>query len=466
MAIVFDSKFESDLSGWSSTISGTGGAIAHDTPGLAGTAGLAKFSYTANTTAAFLERTFTNTATVLRSRFYLDQSGVDLPINGRNISIWHLRGGTGDASRVAWVVIRRDDGVPRRIRLGRWDDSAVFGSTDVDISTLVPEWIEIRATKSSTDATSDATLTMYFGGGDFNPNGEQVAQLTGFLSWAKFEAADRIRIGMTPGWTDDISASVLLLDEVVLRDDDTPIGPLSGAALSAAIAAGVTAFGSLASGWPLASSVMVAMVSAASLRLGHTLAVSQAMTMTTDGTLQRGLRLAALLTHTLSPSGSLAIGQRVAAHLAAALSSSGTIASGSQVAALVAMMHEQGGHLTIGQHMAASEDMVVVQGGTLSMGQRLGTELAMAMVQDGDLLTAVELGGALALTVTVAGEMMTGRMLSAALDLSMEVDGLLVIPPATVYGVLARVTNERLLLASVTNERLLMASVEQERLTI
>lgn len=227
MAIVFNSKFESDLSGWSSTVSGTGGAIEHDTTGLAGTAGLAKFSYTANTTAAFLERTFTNTATVLRSRFYLDQTNVSLPFSSNAIYIWQLRAGTGEASRIAGVQIRRDVSDPRLVRLVRWNDSATLASTDVDISTLVPEWIEIRATKSSTDATSDATLTMYFGGGDFNPNGEQVAQLTGFLSWAKFEAVDRVRIGMTVLNVNSISASELLQDEVVLRDDDTPIGPVS-----------------------------------------------------------------------------------------------------------------------------------------------------------------------------------------------------------------------------------------------
>lgn len=212
MAEVFDIGHESDLSEYTSTVT-DGGDLSQGTPGLAGTSGRMECLLD-DTTAIYGEKEFTQlTSTSYRFRFYLDINSLTMG-SANQFYVCQLLDNGSNRARVALGY----DGSNYEIKAGVDDDSSTEQDTAFYDVTDEPHYIEVLITYASSDVASDGTLDLWI-------DGVSQEQVTG-IDLYDFSKPDEARLGAVSG-IDAATSGTFYLDEFILRDDDTEIGPVS-----------------------------------------------------------------------------------------------------------------------------------------------------------------------------------------------------------------------------------------------
>lgn len=171
-----------------------------------------------STTATYALITFTQfTSAALRFRFYLDPNTLTID-DGDMFTILHMF--QSDSSRV--VLQLRYDSPNYRVRAGvrldndNWETTAYYNITDL------PHYIEVLLQYATGPNDDNAELTLWV-------DGAQQENKTD-LDIYDITKIDRARFG-APFQLDPNTEGTFYLDEFVLRDDDTEIGPVAAAPL-------------------------------------------------------------------------------------------------------------------------------------------------------------------------------------------------------------------------------------------
>ena len=219
---VFNSSLEANLDAWTPAVTGGVASVSHVTPGLAGTAGAARFIFDSSTSNCILIRTIAamTTQTDARFRAYLTIDSLTL---GDTQSFYALAWNEGTT---VWggCQLRFASG-SLFVRHVRRTDGLTFGSNDVNITTNKPAWIELWYKKATTNSSNDAISRMYFGGGAFAATGELVSTLSGYDFFDAFLLPTTFRFGISVVSVSG-SSGTLRFDEIAFRDDDAVIGAL------------------------------------------------------------------------------------------------------------------------------------------------------------------------------------------------------------------------------------------------
>lgn len=220
MAELFNMQFETDLSEFTSTTDADGDMSQSAGAALGGTTGGVALLFD-NTTAMYGQKTITTftTETAYGVRWYMDKNDHSIP-SGQGYDLLKVQNSSGvyDTTKVEF----RNIGGVYNIRHHLGNDS--FGLTTENIVyTTAPLWIEIQVTKASSNVASDATSTMYFGGGSYSADGEaQGSGLSGADLYDVFSGINRMRIGGISN-IDSSTTGTLYIDEIVFRNDNTRI---------------------------------------------------------------------------------------------------------------------------------------------------------------------------------------------------------------------------------------------------
>lgn len=151
---------------------------------------------------------------VMRTAFWTDLSSFNIGSNNDGIRLHEFSDGSNSVSRLQLLL---NGGVIKLRHIYYNDDGS---STAVNVAFGAFDWIELRNTRSSGLAVTDAVSQVYCGGGDYAELGELLHEITGISNYTRFEKSKH-HLGMRVG-NASVSGS-LIVDEWTLRNDDTPI---------------------------------------------------------------------------------------------------------------------------------------------------------------------------------------------------------------------------------------------------
>ena len=158
-----------------------------------------------------------------RYRFYFDPNGVSMG-NGDEFRLVDFC----DGGSVRQFVDVEYSGSAYNIRAQVVDDVGGWDTTGNQAITDAPHYIEVLVEYASSNVASDGRVTLWI-------DGSQEGQITG-LDIYDVSKPDRARMGAVQG-LEGTTSGTIYLDEFVLRDDDTAIGPASYGGSVAPVAA-------------------------------------------------------------------------------------------------------------------------------------------------------------------------------------------------------------------------------------
>lgn len=225
MGEVFNIRHETDLSEYTSTQTDSGDLSQSESAALAGSAG-GLLCTIDDQNAIYGEKTFTELSNgAYRFRFYVDPNGLTMASADGFVCAWLLNGSSNRA-----LIIFHYDGSNYDVFLRVYDDAVSTNDTAYyDISDS-EHYIECRITYASSAEASDGTAELFI-------DGVSQEELTG-LDLYDLSEPDKARLGACYG-VDVGTSGTLYLDEFVLRDDATEIGPVSSSVAVPVISAGI-----------------------------------------------------------------------------------------------------------------------------------------------------------------------------------------------------------------------------------
>jgi len=211
---VFNIRHETDLSEYDSTVV-DGGDLSQDAAAaLGGTSGGLKCVLD-DTNVIYGHKDFVQLAgTAYRYRFYVDPNGLTMA-NWDNFMLCALRDGGSTRSD---VFLQRDNASHYEIAAFVLDDTSTWQSTSYYDVTDAEHYVEILVQYASSDIASDGSLTLWIDGAQQ----EQVGSLDIYDVSQPQDADLGAVFGIDAG-----TSGTFYLDELVLRDDNTEIGPYS-----------------------------------------------------------------------------------------------------------------------------------------------------------------------------------------------------------------------------------------------
>jgi len=218
MAVLFNITHDANnLDEYDSTVT-DGGDLSTGTPGLAGTTAKMQ-ALIDDTTVIYGQKDFTQiTSAAYRFRLYIDPNTITIPsFNSFFICDVSCSGG-----QLARVLLYYQTGYGYRLQVSHQDDDYAAHSTSFYSITDAEHYVEVLVTWASSALAHDATVTLWI-------DGDQKEQLTGLDIFNRGKP-NRALLGATAG-VDAGTAGTLYLDEFVLRDDDTEIGPVAAPAI-------------------------------------------------------------------------------------------------------------------------------------------------------------------------------------------------------------------------------------------
>ena len=221
MAELFNLQNESDLSGWTSTVTSGGSIVQSGGSALGGSSGGIELQRpSGGTSSQYLVKTFTalTSQTVFRYRFYLDRNTLAMT-NADAHDIWQVYSAS-DASARARLTLLYSNTPKFRLRTSLRNDAG--SETNSSILEIGDTWsfdrIEIRVAKASNGTgANNGTLTVYLDGSESATLGVSGVDIFDLFDF------DETRLGHVAGLESGVTGT-MYLDEVVARDDDTTIG--------------------------------------------------------------------------------------------------------------------------------------------------------------------------------------------------------------------------------------------------
>jgi hypothetical protein len=225
MALVFTLDFEeNDLSDFSRTTNGEDLA-ANATAALVGNYGM---EVTCDDTSIhYGEKDFTNSQVHVRYRFYFDISNLTMADGDAfDFDAITLDGSYSGITNFSYVVVRRS-GVNYEIRANFRDDSASTNFTTWTAFTKASShYVEFYSKRETADGNNDGIGRLYLDGV------ETGGSFTNLQNFNIFPTMTRYDFGIKD--QDTGTTSSFYLDDAILRDDDTEIGP-AGADLNISV---------------------------------------------------------------------------------------------------------------------------------------------------------------------------------------------------------------------------------------
>lgn len=221
MAELFNLQNESDLTGWSSTVT-SGGAIVQSVGAALGSTsgGIELQRPSGSTSSQYLVKTFTalTSQTVFRYRFYIAKNTLAMT-NDDAHNLWEVYSASNASTRARFTLLWNTTPKFRLRSSLRNDAGTETHSSVVDLGdTWSFSWVEIRITKASNGSgANDATLKVYLDGVE-----DTNLAVSGVDLFDLFDF-DETRIGHCAGLESGVTGT-MYLDEVAARDDDTVIG--------------------------------------------------------------------------------------------------------------------------------------------------------------------------------------------------------------------------------------------------
>ncbi len=241
MAIILDIDHEAgDLSEWDYLTTDGGDMSAAAGAALAGSNyGMSLLIDDTNVLRATAAFTPGGGATSLRFRFYIDPNSLTMANGDSFLLLTLLTNGSATILEI-WMEYSSST---YQFRVVYRDDAATTVETDAGLTFSDAEhYVEVLINRATTDSSSDADFEVWIDGGP-------VASASGVDLYDAFNDAAYIRMGAHYG-IDAGTSGTFYLDEIVLRDDDTEIGPVSsgvtitpaaGSAVAATVLGGVSA---------------------------------------------------------------------------------------------------------------------------------------------------------------------------------------------------------------------------------
>jgi len=166
-----------------------------------------------DTSALYGRVDFSLSSSEFRYRFYFDPNGVSMG-NGDEFRLVDFC----DSGSIRQFVDVEYSGGAYNIRAQIVDDGGGWDTTGNQAITDAPHYIEVLVEYASSSVASDGRVTLWI-------DGVQEAQVTG-LDIYDVSKPDQARMGAAQG-LEATTSGTIYLDEFVLRDDDTAIGPAS-----------------------------------------------------------------------------------------------------------------------------------------------------------------------------------------------------------------------------------------------
>lgn len=211
MAEIFNIRHETDLSEYTSTVT-DGGDLSQSAAAALASSNGGLSCLVDDTNAIYGQKDFTQlTNTEYRFRFYIDPN--NMTVAGAFV-ICRLR----DATTTRCYVSFTYDSGNYRIRAIVKKDDFAYSSTSYYNVTDAEHYVEVLVEYASGAAANDGTLTLWI-------DGSQQEQVTN-LDIYDISKPDVAQLGPCSA-LDAGTSGTLYLDEFVLRDDDTQIGPVS-----------------------------------------------------------------------------------------------------------------------------------------------------------------------------------------------------------------------------------------------
>jgi hypothetical protein len=218
MSVIIDYDHESgDLSEYGFTVTDSGDLSVQVAAALAGT-GYGMQLVIDDTTAIYGQRTgIANSSGTVRARFYIDPNGLAMA-NGNEFKLLLLYNNASAVSGRVGLVWSNVTGF--NIRAGYADNAGTYTSLGDYAITDEPHYIEIRLVKATADGANDGTFSLWIDGvlkeTDTGIDNDVRAATFGGLD---FGAPANLDVG---------TSGTFFLDELVINDDGSEIGPVGG----------------------------------------------------------------------------------------------------------------------------------------------------------------------------------------------------------------------------------------------
>lgn len=218
MAIVYSRTFDAgDFSEFTSSVT-TNGTTAFPA-GLASSVASLEFTQTANNGRAYGEDSIASLGTNTRLRFYIKDDGASNSATDLISYVAFFATGT-----LQWIIGCRYSTTNKTIRAAVREDGGGFEVIETaSIYGRGTQIIEARIQKATDGVSSDGELQLFL-------DGVSVALSTNMQLFTQ-TTPNEIEFGVgTVDFTNTVTGP-LIVDELVVRNDDIPIGPRGGAAL-------------------------------------------------------------------------------------------------------------------------------------------------------------------------------------------------------------------------------------------
>jgi hypothetical protein len=218
MAIIIDIDHEAnDLSEYTTTVTDSGDLSAAADAALAGTSyGLSVLID--DNTAIYGQYALSSpysTTGITRVRVYFDPNTLTMTHNDQFYMVILY---TGATSRVANLNVQMNSGF-YRVLVTLVDDAAADNNASAVTVSDAPHYIEFMLTRASSNVASDGRLDWWI-------DGSVQTAITGKDNYDRFANFGTLRVGAVTG-IDTGTRGTLYVDQIVVRDDNTEIGPVN-----------------------------------------------------------------------------------------------------------------------------------------------------------------------------------------------------------------------------------------------
>lgn len=218
MSVIIEINLETDLSEFTSTVTDSGDlAWSNDATAqaVAGTSG-AMSCLIDDTTAIYGQKSVSeNTSGKLRARFYVDPNTLTMANNNRFLLLFAF----SSATYICNVDLSYATGVGYRTSITIYNDAGA-GSYSADYAiTDAPHYIEMYLIRSTNATSNDGSMALWV-------DGTLKETITGIDNYDRFNNFNIVQLGAVSS-IDSGTSGTFYLDELVVNDDGSEIGPVS-----------------------------------------------------------------------------------------------------------------------------------------------------------------------------------------------------------------------------------------------
>lgn len=220
MAVVAEIDLESgDLSEFSATVTDGGDLSVTQAAALAGSDyGLQVTIDDTTSIYGYVNLGAPNTSGVVRYRFYVDINSISMQDGDLSehslVMITDLT-----ANPISFLMLERTEGGQYAFYAVAVDDTGNHHNTQVYPVTDAPHYVEVLCTRASSSVAEDGGTTFWVDGV------EAYSTILGVDNYDQFADWQLIIMG-APSGVDPTTSGTFYLDELIVRDDDTEIGPV------------------------------------------------------------------------------------------------------------------------------------------------------------------------------------------------------------------------------------------------